>query len=250
LFVTRPLIFALHFGAEVHAEVIMMRKLVLALSSMALLTATAQAADLWNGGSSPVNTMYSGSSAFQWSGFYAGVNGGYGFGTLSREPAAGGAVTQNNTGGGGRGAQAGYNADMGGFILGGEADLQWSSISHSEDLGALGTLKASVDGFGTVRARAGMAFDRVMPYVTGGVAIGNSTVSLTDPANVVTSQTNTHLGWTIGAGLEAAATDNITIKAEYLYVDLGAKTYTTAPGGNIDATQRFGLIRAGINYKF
>jgi outer membrane immunogenic protein len=163
LFVTRVLIFALHFGAEVHAEVIMMRKLVLALSSMALLTATAQAADLWNGGSSPVNTMYSGSSAFQWSGFYAGVNGGYGFGTLSREPAAGGVVTQNNTGGWGLGAQAGYNADMGGFILGGEADLQWSSISHSEDLGVPGTLKASVDGFGTVRARAGMAIDRDIP---------------------------------------------------------------------------------------
>lgn len=229
----------------------MMRKLVLALTSTALLTATAQAADLgWNNGSSPVNTMYSGSSAFQWSGFYAGVNAGYGFGTLSREPSAGGVVTENNTNGWGLGAQAGYNMDMGGFVLGGEADLQWSSIGYEQDLGAAGTLKASVDGFGTVRARAGMAFDRVMPYVTGGVAFGNSTVSLTDPANVVTSQTNTHLGWTIGAGLEAAATDNITIKAEYLYVDLGAKTYTTAPGGNIDATQRFGLIRAGINYKF
>lgn len=229
----------------------MMRTLVLALTSTALLTASAHAADLWNGsGSSPVNTMYSGTSAFQWSGFYAGVNGGYGFGTLGRKPVGGGVTTENNTGGWNLGAQAGYNADMGGFILGGEADLQWSAISHSEDLGAPGTLKASVDGFGTVRARAGIAFDRVMPYVTGGVAFGNSTVSLTDPANVVTSQTNTHVGWALGAGLEAAATDNITIKAEYLYVDLGAKTYSTAPGGNIDATQRFGLIRAGINYKF
>ena len=228
-----------------------MRKLVLALASTALLTATAQAADLgWNGSTSPVNSMYSGTSAFQWSGFYAGVNAGYGFGTLRREPVGGGVATENNTGGWNLGAQAGYNVDMGGFVLGGEADLQWSAINYQADVGAPGTLKASVDGFGTLRARAGLTFDRVMPYVTGGVAIGNSTVSLTDPANVVTSQTNTHLGWTVGAGLEAAATDNITIKAEYLYVDLGAKTYTTAPGGNIDASQRFGLIRAGINYKF
>lgn len=228
----------------------MMRKLVLALTSTALLTATAQAADLgWNG-SSPVNNMYSGSSAFQWSGFYAGVNGGYGFGTLSREPVGGGVVTENNTGGWNLGAQAGYNMDMGGFVLGGEADLQWSSISYDQDLGAAGSLKASVDGFGTVRARAGVAFDRVMPYVTGGVAFGNSTVSRTNLNNVVTSETNTHLGWTVGAGLEAAATDNITIKAEYLYVDLGSQPYTTAPGGNIDATQRFSVIRAGINYKF
>lgn len=226
----------------------MMRKLVLALTSTALLTATAQAADLgWNGNSSPVNTMYSGSSAFQWSGFYAGVNGGYGFGTLSREPVAGGVVTENNTGGWNLGAQAGYNMDMGGFVLGGEADLQWSSIAYEAPIPGGNTLKASVDGYGTLRARAGVTFDRVMPYVTGGVAVGNTTVSETTPGNVVTSQTNTHLGWTIGAGLEAAATDNITFKAEYLYVDLGAKTFTPS---NIDAGQRFGVIRAGINYKF
>lgn len=229
----------------------MNRSLILALACTALLTATAQAADLgWSGSTSPVSNLYSSSSAFQWSGFYAGVNGGYGFGTLSREPAGGGATTENNTNGWGLGAQAGYNVDMGGFVLGGEADLQWSSIAYSQDLGGLGKLKASVDGFGTVRARAGLTFDRVMPYVTGGAAFGRSTVSMTDPADVVTSQTNSHLGWTIGVGLEAAATDNITLKAEYLYVDLGSQTYTTAPGGNIDASQRFGLIRAGINYKF
>ena len=228
----------------------MMRTFILALTSAALLTATAQAADLgWAGSTSPAN-MYSGSSAFQWSGFYAGVNGGYGFGTLSRQSVLGGVTTQDNTGGWQGGVQAGYNADMGGFVLGGEADLQLSSIGYTQELGAPGTLKSTVDGFGTVRARAGVAFDRVMPYITGGAAFGRGTVSVTDPANVVKSQTNNHLGWTIGAGLEAAATDNITLKAEYLYVDLGTQTYTTAPGGSINANQRFGVIRAGINYKF
>lgn len=228
----------------------MMRTLILALTSTALLTVAAQAADFAYGSASPVNTMYSSNSAFQWSGFYAGVNGGYGFGTLSQEPVAGGVVTEDNTGGWNLGAQAGYNVDMGGFVLGGEADLQWSSVGYDEDLGAVGTLESSVDGFATLRARAGVAFDRVMPYVTGGVAIGRGTVSVTDPADVVTSQSNTHVGWTAGAGLEAAATDNITIKAEYLYVDLGTQSYSTAPGGNTDVTQRFSLIRAGINYKF
>ena len=228
----------------------MTRKLILALSSAALLTTTAAAADLgWNAGAASTE-MFSGTSVFQWSGFYAGVNGGYGFGTLSREPVGGGVVTENNTGGWSLGGQAGYNVDMGGFVLGGEADLQWASIGHSEDLGAPGTLKANVDGFGTVRARAGLAFDRVMPYVTGGAAFGRGTVSMTDPADLVTSQTNTHMGWTVGAGLEAAATDNITIKAELLYVDLGSQTYTTAPGGDIDVSQRFGVVRAGVNYKF
>ncbi|WP_375452453.1 outer membrane protein [uncultured Devosia sp.] len=228
----------------------MMRKLILALAGTVLLTATAHAADFgWtdNSGAAP---MFAQTSAFQWSGFYAGVNGGYGFGTLSRKPAGGGVATKTNTDGASLGGQVGYNVDMGGFVLGGEADLQWSSIAYDANLGALGRLKASVDGFGTVRGRAGMAFDRVMPYVTAGFAYGRSTVSLTNPADVVTSQTNTHFGWTVGAGLEAAATDNITLKAEYLYVDLGSQTYTTAPGGSIDASQRFSVIRGGVNYKF
>lgn len=228
----------------------MTRTLILALTSAALLTASAQAADLgWSGGNaSPVN-MYTPSSAFQWSGFYAGVNGGYGFGNVSREPVGGGPVTNNNTGGWELGGQAGYNMDMGGFVIGAEADLQWSNIGYEAVIGA-NTAKASIDGFGTVRARAGIAFDRVMPYVTGGVAYGRGTVSSTTGAGVVTSQSNTHLGWAVGAGLEAAATDNITLKAEYLYVDLGSQPYTTAPGGNSDVGQRFGVIRAGINYKF
>ena len=227
----------------------MTRKLILALSSAALLTGTAHAADLgWSGStSSPVN-MYSPSSAFQWDGFYAGVNAGYGFGTLGRQAVGGGALVENNTGGWSLGAQAGYNVDMGGFVLGGEADLQWSNVNYETPVGA-STLKASIDGFGTVRARAGLAFDRVMPYVTAGVAFGRGTVSDTT-GNVVTSQSNTHVGWTIGAGLEAAATDNITIKAELLYVDLGTQLYTTLPGGSTDVTQRFGVIRAGVNYKF
>jgi outer membrane immunogenic protein len=250
LFLTAPLIFALHFGAEIHGEVIMMRTLILALTSAALLTGTAHAADLgWIGSTSPVNSMYSGTSVFQWQGFYAGVNAGYGFGTLSQQPAGGGPVSDHDTGGWDIGGQVGYNVDMGGFVLGAEADLQWAPITYEQDLGAAGNLKAGLDGFGTVRGRAGLTFDRVMPYITGGVAYGRGTVSLTDDVtNVVTSQSNTHLGWTIGAGLEAAATDNITLKAEYLYVDLGTQAY--APGGGADVSQRFSVIRAGINYKF
>ena len=58
------------------------------------------------------------------------------------------------------------------------------------------------------------------------------------------------MGWTAGVGLEAQATSNISIKAEYLYVDLGTQTYGGLPIGSIDATQRFSVVRAGLNYKF
>jgi len=118
-------------------------------------------------------------------------------------------------------------------------------------VGCLG-FEAGIDMFGTVRGRAGMSFGQVMPYVTGGFAAGRGTASLTNGAGVTTSQSATHMGWTLGAGLEAQATDNISIKAEYLYVDLGTQTYNglPAPIGNQDVTQRFSVVRAGINYKF
>lgn len=227
-----------------------MKRLGIMLSTLLLLTTAAQAADLgWNSGASPV---YSPTPASGWSGFYAGVNAGYAWGTLIRQPAGGGAQTQNNTSGGQIGAQAGYNMDMGGFVVGGEADLQWSSIAHTEDLPGIGSFKAGIDFYGTIRGRAGMSFGQVMPFVTAGVAAGRGTASVTNGVGVTTSQSATHMGWTVGAGLEAQATENISIKAEYLYVDLGTQTYAgpLAGLGGIDATQRFSVVRAGLNYKF
>jgi outer membrane immunogenic protein len=91
-----------------------------------------------------------------------------------------------------------------------------------------------------------------MPFVTAGLAAGRGTASVTNGVGVTTSQSATHMGWTVGAGLEAQATENISIKAEYLYVDLGTQAYSGLPAGvgNIDATQRFSVVRAGLNYKF
>lgn len=224
-----------------------MKRLGIMLSALLLLPASSQAADLgWNSGPSPI---YSPTPAASWGGFYAGLNGGYGWGTITRTP-AGGAAVASNSGGWQIGAQAGYNMDMGGFVLGAEADLQWSGIGYSELLPGGNTFKASTDFFGTLRGRAGMSFGQVMPYVTGGLAAGRGTASITDPGNVVTSQSNNHLGWTLGAGLEAKATENISFKAEYLYVDLGTQSYAGLPGGNLDVSQRFGVVRAGVNYKF
>ena len=137
-------------------------------------------------------------------------------------------------------------------MLGTEADLQWSNIGYSEAIPGIGTFRAGIDYFGTIRGRGGFSFGQVMPYVTAGFAAGRGTASVTNGAGVTTSQGATHMGWTAGVGLEAQATENVSIKAEYLYVDLGTQTYAgpLAGLGGIDATQRFSVIRAGINYKF
>ncbi|WP_189426572.1 outer membrane protein, partial [Devosia pacifica] len=211
-----------------------------------VLSAPAQAADLGWGGAPASTPVYDPMPVSNWTGFYVGATGGYGWGTLSTTPAAGGPTTEENTGGWQIGAEAGYNMDFGGFVLGAEGDLQWTDLGYSQDLGAIGELNAKLDGYGTARLRAGATFGQVMPFVTGGVAVARGTASITDPAGVTTSQSNTHVGWVVGGGLEAMAAENITLKAEYLYHDVGSQTYTTIPGGSVDAGHNFGVVRAGI----
>lgn len=217
-----------------------------ALCALLLATAAVNAADLgWSGGTSPV---FSSTPAAGWSGFYAGISGGYGWGTTSVTPALAGGTVNNNSQGWNAGAQAGYNLDLGGFVLGAEADVAWSNIGYSQPSGGFGTFEAKMDLFGTARARAGFTFGQVMPYATVGAAFGRGSASLTN--GVVTSQTANHVGWAAGVGIEAQATETMSVKAEYLYVDLGSQPYAGLPIGNRDITQRFGVVRAGINYRF
>jgi outer membrane immunogenic protein len=202
-----------------------MKRIALALSAVVALTASASAADLgWN--NAPATTpFYSATSVTSWDGFYAGVSGGYGWGTTTTTPAIG--TTDNASSGWNFGAQAGY----------------------SEPLAAGGSFEGKLDMFGTVRARAGGTFGQVMPYVTLGAAFGRGTAQ-TVGGGTTTSQSTTHFGWTAGVGIEAKATENISVKAEYLYVDLGSQNYNLPATGALNVAQRFSVIRAGVNYHF
>lgn len=223
-----------------------MRHSAIALLALMVASTAVQAADVnWN--SNATSPIYGSTSATQWTGFYAGVSGGYAWGSTTNSPALAGGQASNNSAGWSLGGQAGYNMDMGGFVLGGEADLQWASIGYNEPI-AGGTFEAKTDFFGTVRGRAGVTVGQVMPYATGGLAFGRGVAQ--ESTGVITSQSANHFGWTAGLGLEAQATANISIKAEYLYVDLGEQSYAGLPTGNRDIAQRFSLVRAGVNYKF
>ena len=102
-------------------------------------------------------------------------------------------------------------------------------------------------GLGTVRGRLGYAWDRVMPYVTGGLAVGNIKASQPGFAGV----NDTNVGWSAGAGIEAALAGNWTAKLEYLHVDLG---HTNCAVGACSLPTRVGFhaeeVRAGVNYRF
>lgn len=144
--------------------------------------------------------------------------------------------------GGFGGLQAGYNHDLGGVVLGVEADVQLSGIKNDDIFpGLVPPVTGQIDSFGTVRARVGLPIDRFMPYITGGLAWANARME--DPG---LKETDTYTGWTIGGGVEVAVTDNITIKGEYLYIDYGGAKFATP----IDFDLTSHVARVGLNYKF
>jgi outer membrane immunogenic protein len=201
-----------------------------------------------------------------------------------------------NTQGGLAGAQIGYNWQVNpNWLVGIETDFDWARISGSGtssfNLGSYGpgvfTATETVRSLGTLRGRIG--FIPVAPlliYGTGGLAYGNVSKSAVMPGSgfgfggittggfsygcgTFTGNVNcfngassqTMVGWTIGAGGEYKLTNNLSLKAEYLYVDLGRTaintTATFAFGGTAPAsfTANFGsvsfnVVRVGLNYMF
>lgn len=167
---------------------------------------------------------------FNWTGFYVGANAGYGLGS---------AISTDINGFTG-GLTAGYNYQVSpNWVLGAETDIAFSTAD-----GNRAGRKYESDYIGTLRARLGYSVGNVMFYGTGGGAYGKG-----DLIQAGLSNDQVHWGWTLGAGVEAMLTQNISAKFEYLYVDLGDQTYQSTTGPqSIGYTTS--LLRGGVNYKF
>jgi outer membrane immunogenic protein len=206
------------------------------------VSAAAQAADI------PIKAPYykgaprSVVAYYNWTGFYAGINGGYGFGTSNWSALGGTGIKPK---GGLVGGTVGYNWQAGAIVYGLEGDFDWSGVKGNVACAA-GACETANTWLATFRGRVGYAFDRWLPYITGGGAYGNVKASTTVPAF---STSKDQLGWTAGAGVEYAFLGNWTAKLEYLYVDLGSSDFGTAPVVNTVSFKE-NIVRAGLNYKF
>ncbi len=224
--------------------------------------------------------------AFSWTGLYIGAHGGCG--SIDHKPAVGVVdgdapdpgtsfgFSDNSRGGGCfGGGQIGFNWQFSGpWVLGVEADIAGGSLrssgTHNEfEAGGvtepLATYTSELQSFGTVRARLGWSWTwgstPVMPYITGGWAWGRNRLAVTNvDAGVPSafSDTQTHNGWTVGAGAEIAFTPNWSVKGEYLYLDLGRKSYNVITFDDVLAnpSSAFSLhptvhtVKVGLNYRF
>lgn len=194
-----------------------MRKALLVLAALGVVT-SASAGDLPQRHNYNKPQVYQ--NLFNWSGFYAGVHGGLGWGDSTFGSTSGYAV----------GAQVGYNYQLvSGMVFGVETDISLTGI----DNGAF-----SNDYVGTVRGRLGYAFDRILLYATAGFAYAGGEVGNVD---------RTHYGYALGLGMEGMITPNVSVRLEYLFTDYGTRSYTPVAGSvGFDTS----ILRAGVNYRF
>jgi outer membrane immunogenic protein len=182
--------------------------------------------------------------AFTWTGFYVGINGGYGFGGI-------GDTNFGNPNGGFVGGTVGYNYQMGQFVVGGEADLDWADLGAKNTFTNFAYNNYHVNAITTERLRLGYAVDRALFYVTGGYAGVSTHASITDNFNTVYgTQDSWRSGGVVGGGIEYAFTNNISVKAEYLWAPLQSETYWAGTPDAENNNLSISLARVGLNYKF
>ena len=192
----------------------MMKRVILAgIGALAMVTmmGAANAADIQRRQAMPVKAPAY--VPYNWTGFYVGVNGGGGFGHSTWSGATG--SSGFNTSGGLIGGTIGYNYQMGQTVVGLEGDLDWSNIRGSTTaLPCTTSCETRNSWLGTARGRIGYAFDRFMPFVTGGAAFGDIKAS---PAGLA-GELDSKLGWTLGGypspNLEVVAKDAAGKSAE------------------------------------
>jgi outer membrane immunogenic protein len=189
------------------------------------------------------------SPAFNWSGFYVGVMGGYGW--SDRVTVAGIATNNADLKGGFGGGTVGFNYQAPGstFVVGVEADAAWADIGRSETFLGV-TAKEQIQAFGSVTGRAGVAVNNVFLYGKGGYAWADNKISAS-ALGVTFSETQFHNGWTVGGGAEFAFAGPWSAKAEYMFARYNSATYLAglAPPG-VTLGMDVHTVKAGVNYRF
>ncbi len=206
---------------------------------------------------------------FSWTGLHVGVSGAYAggssgynsnvsaFGTATLPGAAFATTSSYGTSGYMVGMQSGADWQLANnVVVGYESEFDYADVRSSNGSAFGSPFVTRLNWFGAERLRFGYAFGRFMPYITGGLAYGQVRANGNEIVGGIlfpTSASNWQAGWTVGAGLEYAVLNNVSVKAEYLYTSLNGthgaglgfpNAYRTFQGNGFDTH----VARIGVNY--
>lgn len=241
-----------------------MLRLVVPVLAASLLAGTALAADLPMSAAPPPPAFV---PVFTWTGFYAGVQAGYSwekdrtkeYYTYDRSFTGVEFTYHPDTGF--AGGHVGVNYQIGSYVFGVEGDVEALRARGGfndaggrtpQDPGGVG--RVTRDWQGSVRGRIGYAMDRLMIFATGGASFTEFDYNFYNPVlRAGEGTTKTRTGWTVGAGVNYAMTDNIVLGLEYRHTDWGNFDYV-ARSAFLGLTGRqepkSDSVRATVAYKF
>ncbi len=189
------------------------------------------------------------------------------------------------------GIYAGSNIDIdNGFIIGVDTDMIWSDKKDTKDIEPPNEKKSRValedseettsrsisredlavvvtesvqhilkqKWSGATRVRVGFAIDRVVPYISGGIAytqlqntfklkVADTAGRAIDFSDFLHDEKKTMVGYTFGGGVDFAMADNVIVRAEYRYSDFGKKKFAHE---RVEMDYKTNDFRVGVAYKF
>jgi high affinity Mn2+ porin len=189
-------------------------------------------------------------ASYDWTGAYVGGHFGYSGGSLGpgTNPILDeGVIFPPTITGLVGGYQAGWNVQLSDhLVLGVEVDATFTSPIDRGVTNFAAPFNTKLDYIGTARPRVGYAFGTLFPYLTGGLAWGQTTVEINNNAGGIASNSAMLVGWTVGTGVAFPLAGKWTGKIEYNYVDL-ASAGTTSP--SVMVNPKIHLLKIGLNYR-
>ncbi|MGO4449209.1 outer membrane protein [Phyllobacterium sp. TAF24] len=194
-----------------------------------------------------------------WSGFYVGINGGWGQSHDNRGIDGLGSLSSYDASGGSAGGQIGYRWQTSGWVFGLEAQGNWADISGSNANLVVpgGVVRSKMDAFGLLTGQVGYVWSDVLLYAKGGLAVTNRNYQFLAPGGAFASETgfDTRISGTAGAGLELGLAENWSLGIEYNHIfdDHHSVTFTTPNDLSVGGFSSGGgtnLVLGRLNYKF
>jgi outer membrane immunogenic protein len=196
-------------------------------------------------------------AAYDWSGFYVGINGGGATSSFDWNADGVGEEGRHNATGGTVGGQIGYRWQMNSWVFGLEAQGNWADFSGSNTT-QLSTVtgfagdqnQTKVNAFGLFTGQIGYAWDRVLFYVNGGAAVTNNQYNVFNGGFLIDNASETRWGAAVGVGFEYAVAPNWSIGFQYDHLFMGNNDVVFASTQGEHINENVDIFTARVNYKF
>ncbi len=202
-------------------------------------------------------------AAYDWSGVYLGINGGWGtehrcFDSITAAGTFIAADGCHNTSGGVAGAQIGYRFQTGSWVYGLEFQGDWANLSGSNAsiLTPANTNRSRMDAFGLFTGQVGYAFNTALLYLKGGAAVvADRNDILSNGVVIATASGDNRWGGAIGGGVEFSFAPNWSAAVEYdhLFIANNNTNFTTTAGALVSSDRIGGgtdMVTVRVNYRW